>query len=169
MKQQKGLLERLRQINRTVLEMELGILFLAILFQLVSLPFPGERLARALSLLLGCVMAFAAVLHMYRILDRALDLDAESAQKAIYQGYVIRYLAAVIVILGTILTKWLNPLLVFLGIMTLKITAYLQPLTHKLCNKVFHETDPVELPLDEPSDGEQESTSEELAESDDEG
>ena len=25
----------------------------------------------------------------------------------------------------------------------MKVTAFLQPLTHKLCNKLFHETDPI--------------------------
>jgi len=142
--------------------MELGILALAILFQLGSLPFPGDRLARAVSLLMGSVMAFAAVIHMFRTLDRALDLDEKSASKAIYQGYLIRYLLVAALILLTIPTNWLNPLLAFLGYLSLKLTAYLQPLTHKICNKIFHETDPVEyseeelaaMEQDAPADGE---------------
>ncbi len=142
-------MERLRGINRTVLEMELGILALGVLLQAVSVAFPGERLARALSLLLGSTMAFAAVIHMYRTLDKALELDEKSAGKVIYQGYVIRYLLVVLVVLGTILTKWLNPLLVFLGYLSLKFAAYLQPLTHKLCNKLFSETDPEPEPMPE--------------------
>lgn len=129
--------------------MELGILALAVLFQLGSLPFPGERLARALSLLLGSAMAFAAVIHMFRTLDRALDLDEKSAAKVIYQGYLIRYLLVAALILLTIPTKWLNPLLAFLGYMSLKLTAYLQPFTHKICNRIFHETDPVEYSEEE--------------------
>ena len=142
--------------------MELGILALAILFQLGSLPFPGDRLARAISLLMGSAMAFAAVIHMFRTLDRALDLDEKSASKAIYQGYLIRYLLVAALILLTIPTNWLNPLLAFLGYLSLKLTAYLQPLTHKICNKIFHETDPVEyseeelaaMEQDAPADGE---------------
>ncbi|MBO4749970.1 MAG: ATP synthase subunit I [Lachnospiraceae bacterium] len=146
---QNGLLESLRKKNRTVLEMELGILAFGIIFQLGSLPFPGARLPRAVSLLIGCILAGLAVLHMYRTLDRALDLDAGDAQKAIYKGYVLRYVFFAIVIVLSALTKWLSPLLIFLGYMTLKFTAYLQPLTHKLCNKIFHETDPDPLPEEE--------------------
>ena len=41
------------------------------------------------------------------------------------------------------LTKVLNPLIVFLGYMSLKVTAYMQPFTHKVLNRLFHETDPV--------------------------
>ena len=149
MNDQNTLLEKLRKKNRTVLEMELGIIALGILFQLGSVFFPGSRLERAVSLLLGSVLAAVAVLHMYRTLDRALDLDAGDAQKAIYKGYVLRYVFFALVLVLSALTGWLNPLLIFLGYMTLKFTAYLQPLTHKLCNRIFHETDPDPLPEEE--------------------
>jgi hypothetical protein len=149
MNDQNTLLEKLRKKNRTVLEMELGIIALGILFQLGSVFFPGSRLERAVSLLLGSVLAGVAVLHMYHTLDRALDLDAGDAQKAIYKGYVLRYVFFALVLVLSALTGWLNPLLIFLGYMTLKFTAYLQPLTHKLCNRIFHETDPDPLPEEE--------------------
>ena len=149
MNDQNTLLEKLRKKNRTVLEMELGIIALGILFQLGSVFFPGSRLERAVSLLLGSVLAGVAVLHMYRTLDRALDLDAGDAQKAIYKGYVLRYVFFALVLVLSALTGWINPLLIFLGYMTLKFTAYLQPLTHKLCNRIFHETDPDPLPEEE--------------------
>ena len=149
MNDQNTLLEKLRKKNRTVLEMELGIIALGILFQLGSVFFPGSRLERAVSLLLGSVLAGVAVLHMYRTLDRALDLDAGDAQKAIYKGYVLRYVFFALVLVLSALTGWLNPLLIFLGYMTLKFTAYLQPLTHSLCNRIFHETDPDPLPEEE--------------------
>ena len=86
MKEKNSLLERLREKNRTVLEMELGILAVFVLSQVVSVIFPGDRLARAVSLLIGSAAAALAVLHMYRTLDRALDLDEKNASKAIYQG-----------------------------------------------------------------------------------
>jgi len=31
--------------------------------------------------------------------------------------------------------------------MSVKVAAYLQPFTHKLCNKVFHEVDPIPEPM----------------------
>ena len=158
-----SILERLKAKNRTVLEMQLGILGIGILFQLGSLPWPGDRLARAVSLFLGCSLAFAAVRHMFVTLDRALDLDEKSAQKAIYQGYLFRYLTAILILILAALTKWLDPLLVFLGYMSLKATAYLQPLTHRICNAIFHETDPEPEPL--PPEPSQAENSEELTES----
>lgn len=46
-------------------------------------------------------------------------------------------------------TQALDPIVFFIGYMSLKVTAYLQPITHKLCNKLFHETDPEPEPMPE--------------------
>ena len=136
------ILEILKGKNRTVLEVDLGIAFCGALLQVIALCFAPDRLNWCLSFLLGSVLAGVAIGHMYRTLDRALDLPEDGAQKMIYRGYVTRYLALVAVILFLIGTKWLDPLLTFLAYLTMKAAVYLQPLTHKLCNKLFHETDP---------------------------
>ena len=85
---------------------------------------------------------------MCRTLDRAL-LCGGNASGMVTRGYLFRYflLAAVLVIIA--LTDVMNPLVFFLGYMSLKVTAYLQPITHKLCNKLFREEDPVPLSEEE--------------------
>ncbi|MBQ9121890.1 MAG: hypothetical protein IJY10_00180, partial [Lachnospiraceae bacterium] len=42
-----------------------------------------------------------------------------------------------------------EPIAMFVGIMGLKIGAYIQPFTHKFYNKVFNESDPVPMSLEE--------------------
>ena len=102
----------------------------------------------AAALWLGILLALLGTWHMYRTLDRALDMG-DSASKAVVTGGLLRY-AVLCIILGIImLTDVLNPLIVFLGYMMMKVAAYLQPFTHKLCNMVFHETDPVPQPMPE--------------------
>lgn len=135
--------DTLRKINRTVLEIDLGILGFALLFQVGALLFAPDRLYWCLSFLLGSVLAVLAIRHMYRTLDYALDLGEEGARKMIYRGYVTRYLALVLIIMALIFTKLLDPLLVFLSYMSMKAAVYLQPLTHKLCNRVFRDEDSV--------------------------
>lgn len=142
-------IEILRKKNRTVLELNLGILALGLLLQVLFLMFADRKLFCCLSLFLGMALALAAVRHMYRTLDAALDLSGEDAQKMIYRGYLTRYLLLAAVLLLVAVTGILNPLLVFLAYMSLKGAAYLQPLTHKLCNTFFHESDPVPEPLAE--------------------
>ena len=85
---------------------------------------------------------------MYRTLERAMAVGAD-ASKLMTRGYLFRYGMIAFVLILISLTEMLNPLIVFLGYMSLKVTAYIQPFTHKLCNILFHETDPVPEALPE--------------------
>ena len=143
-------------INRTLLEMELGIVFLGVVCQIIGVLFATDKERFSASLWFGIVMACVSAVHMYQSLDRALDYAEGDASKLITRAYLIRY-AALVVLFGIIMvTNVMNPLVVFLGYMSLKGTAYLQPFTHKLCNKIFHETDPVPEALPEEDGAESE-------------
>ena len=63
----------LKKINRTVLEMDLGILFLGVLAQIIGAFIAKDKMMYAGSLWLGALLALAATYHMYRSLDLALD------------------------------------------------------------------------------------------------
>ncbi len=142
------MIEKVKKINRALVELWIGILFTGLVFQLVGMWFAENKCLYTVALWIGIVLALVTVVHMYRTLDRALDLGA-GAQKAVTVANMIRYAVIVIVFLIVLMTKVLNPLITFLGIMSLKVAAYLQPFTHKLCNKVFHEVDPIPEPLPE--------------------
>ena len=142
------MLERLRSKNRTLLEMQIGILFWGILCQIAGLFFARNGWFFTKSIWFGILFAFVACMHMYRTLDKALWFG-EDAPKLVTRGYVFRYVAAIVIFAVVGYTGALDVLVVFLGYMSLKVTAYLQPFTHKLCNKVFHETDPEPEALEE--------------------
>ncbi|MDL2301607.1 ATP synthase subunit I [Lachnospiraceae bacterium OttesenSCG-928-D06] len=145
-----GILERLRQKNRTLLEMQAGILFWGVVCQIVGAFIVTNPYFYMSSLWFGILLALVSSVHMYRSLDTALDM--ENPQKMITRGYMIRYVA-LIVILGIIMwTNVLNPLVVFMAYMGLKVAAFIQPFTHKLSNKVFNETDPIPMPMEEEVD-----------------
>lgn len=112
----------------------------------------------AKSLWFGVLMALTASVHMYRVLDRGLDYGAD-ASKIIFRGYLFRYAFLIFVLAVVMVTEVMNPLVLFMGYMSLKVAAFLQPFTHKLCNGFFHETDPVpeSLPVEEVS-GEEKSS-----------
>lgn len=148
----KGI-EALKKMNRTLLEMWLGMLFFGVLCEGVAWLFQlSKHLFFSKSLWFGIALAIAATQHMYTTLDRALDFGEAYAQKKIFLGYLFRYGLLVVVIAVVGYTKVMDPLIVFLGYMSLKVTVYLQPLTHKLCNKVFQEEDPVPEPMPEQED-----------------
>ena len=150
------IIEALRKGNRTLLEMHLGMLFFGIVCQAVGALAIGNRWNYAASLWFGVAFAVAASIHMCRTLERALfaGSDASGIDLTVTRGYLFRYVIVAAVLIVVSLTEAMNPLVFFLGYMSLKVTAYFQPITHKLCNRLFNETDPVAEPLEE--DGAQE-------------
>lgn len=142
------IIEALRRTNRTLLEMHVGMLFFGIICQVAGGLLAENKGNYALSLWFGIAFAAAGSIHMCRTLDRAL-LSGSNASGIVTRGYLFRYVMVAAVLIVISVTEVMNPLIFFLGYMSLKVTAYLQPITHKLCNRLFRETDPVAEPLEE--------------------
>lgn len=140
------MINRLREMNRALLELYVGIVFCGVVCQLVGMWFSSHKLLYTASLWLGVALALLGSWHMYRTLDRALDLG-DGAPKRVVAGTLLRYGVLAIVLATVAVTEVLEPLILFLGCMTMKVAAYLQPFTHKVCNMFFHETDPVPEPM----------------------
>ena len=92
---------------------------------------------------MGIVVALFSAVHMWHSLQRAFSLDEKGAAGVMARGYVVRYLVTGAMLAVLFYTKIGYPLAGFLGFLGLKAGAYLQPLTHKFYNFIFHETDPV--------------------------
>ena len=150
----------LKKTDRTLLEMHTGMLLFGLICQIVGAFITKNQLRYAESLWFGILFAAVGSIHMARTLDRAL-IDPSCTAKVLTRGYILRYIAVAAIFIAISLTGVLNPLIVFLGYMSMKVTAYLQPLTHKFYNKLFHETDPVPQPLPEEEEGEREGISRE--------
>lgn len=73
---------------------------------------------------------------MWWSLNRGLDLTEKEAVKSLSKNNIIRYfiLAAVFAVLAA--TKLANPIFTFAGYMGMKVSAYLNPLIHKLLKSV---------------------------------
>ena len=143
------MIETARKINRTLLELYLGMIFLGLLCWVIGAFFVKNQYFYAISLWFGVLTGCVNATHMNRTLEKALYFDEAGASKTVTGGYLFRYFALVVLFAIIMITKVMDPLVVFLGCMTLKGAAYLQPFTHKLCNKIFRETDPVPEPLPE--------------------
>lgn len=148
----------LKKADRTLLEMHTGMLAFGMVCQIVGAFFARNQARYASSLWFGVFLAVIASIHMARTLDRALP-NGEAAAKMITRGYIFRYLMIMVVLVLISVTDVMDTLIVFLGYISLKITAYLQPLTHKLYNMLFHETDPVPQALPEEESREPEEAS----------
>ena len=80
-------------------------------------------------------------------MERALDSGANAGGIAL-KGYLFRYIMLFIILLIAVIVESMNPLVVFLGYMSLKISALMEPITHKVVNKIFREEDKVPSPLE---------------------
>ena len=138
----RAMTELLKKCNRTLLELWTGMTVFGLICETVLLIFSKNRGIHSASLWTGVIMGVLASVHMYFSLDRALDFPEGAAKKKITFSYVLRYTVVVIVFAVICVTKFFNPLLVFLGYMSLKVGALIQPQTHKVYNAIFHETDP---------------------------
>lgn len=145
--------EKLKKVDRILLELLTGVLIFGICCQAAGLPFPIQKGKYAIGLWLGVLLAGACAFHMWRSLNKAFLCDTKSAARLMAGGYALRYLVICAFLLVLYFTDAGYVLAGFLGVMGLKAAAYLQPVTHKFYNRIFHETDPVPQPVCE-EDGE---------------
>lgn len=129
--------EKIADVNKTLLELIAGIFIYGIICQVVGFILVEDRFSYSTGLWIGIITAIAAAIHIWKSLDRALDFDEGTAGKKMQAQSVIRYVIIVIVMGLTMISGVTNPLAAFLGIMGLKVAAYLQPFTHKLLIRFF--------------------------------
>ena len=124
--------KRKTEIPETLKELFTGILAALFLFQVTIVWLVKDRFSYTLGLWIGGMLAAALAWHMWKTLDQALSMGETGAQKLMRRQSAIRY-GLMVVILGILtVTEAANPLAAFLGIMTLKVAAYLQPITHNV-------------------------------------
>lgn len=145
--------KRILKINRTLFELETGIIIFGIVCQLVILPF-GERVRYSVGLWIGILTALLAAWHMWRSLDRGLELSERGAVSYLSRQNILRYVIIVLILIVTASAKIGNPLTAFLGIMGLKVSAYMQPLTKKISKLLYGEEILPEI-IEEPVGGQE--------------
>lgn len=86
-------------------------------------------------LLIGCIAAAYMLIYMNLVLNRCMGFEAKAVEKYVIKHSVIRYFTVVIIFGIVCITDIANPITCFVGLLGLKISAYLQPIAHKLMNK----------------------------------
>lgn len=141
--------EKIGKIDRTVLELISGLVPFGLLCEAIGVFLVEQKLYYSIGLGLGLLIAAGMAVHMWRSLDRSLSAGEAVATKYITKSNLLRY-GVVVLVLGVVMvTDFANPLAVFLGIMGLKVSAYLQPLTHKCFKKLFSWEDVFADPMPE--------------------
>ena len=122
----------MQETKQTLYELLAGVIFCFILF-LAGNIFVSNRIAYTLGLLIGCIIAGVMSGHMYHALEQARLYDEETAAKKVQKGTVRRFLLMIAGLAAALVfPKWISIISVALGVLSLKFSAYLQPLTHKV-------------------------------------
>lgn len=127
--------KKLLTTDETLQEMLLSMPFWGLFCQVTIVWFAEDKTSYSLGLWIGVLMAACMAVHMDWSLQRAFDFDSAIAQKMIVKQNLIRYGCVVAACALVMLSGFLNPLSAFLGLMGLKVSAYLQPFTHKLIRR----------------------------------
>ncbi len=126
-----------RRLNQALPELLLGILLYGIVIQVTGVWFAQDRLRYSSGLWIGIATAMAMAYHIARIIAETIDcMDPHKAKVQITAKGILRYAAVVAVFSITMYFDLGNLVTLFLGVMGLKISAYLQPALHKVLIKV---------------------------------
>ena len=122
----------MQETKHTLYELITGIIICFLLFLFGNI-FVSNRIAYTLGLLIGCLIAGVMSGHMYRALLQAMLYDEETVAKKVQKGTILRLLLMMAgLVAALLLPQWISIIGVALGVLSLKFSAYLQPLTHKV-------------------------------------
>ncbi|MGN0141162.1 MAG: hypothetical protein ACI4AD_02980 [Roseburia sp.] len=132
-----GTINTLKRLNNALPGLILGILLYGCAVELIGVWFVEDKLRYTTGLLIGIALACGMAVNMATVLLDAVDTCGEShAQGKLAVKSVLRYLVVVIVFF--VMMKWNlgNLYTAFIGVIGLKISAYLQPVAHKFLSKL---------------------------------
>ena len=128
----------MQDTKQTLYELIIGVVLCGILF-LIGNIFASNRIAYTLGLLIGCMIAGVMSAHMHHSLEQAMLYDADTAAKKVQKGTLFRFFLMVAALaVALIFPQWVSIIGVALGVLSLKFSAYLQPLTHKVLKKFIN-------------------------------
>lgn len=127
----------LRRLNDALPGLILGILVYGVLVEVTGVWFASDKLRYTTGLIIGIATACGMAINMAVVLQDAVDVYGESAARSkIVAKSILRYLIVVIVFFVMMKWKLGNPIIAFVGVLGLKVSAYLQPFAHRFITKL---------------------------------
>ena len=130
----------MKKQNATLIELWVGIVFFVLISLLAGIWFVENKIAYAIGVVVGALTAIYLAWHMARSIDKMLDKAETGADPGagMRLSSLLRYgIVVSVLVITTFLYEWVNPISTFVGILGLKVAAYLQPFTHKIVFKAF--------------------------------
>lgn len=132
----------LRRINDALPELVLGILIYGIIVELAGVWFVADKLRYSSGLLIGISLAVGMAINIAVVIRDAVEIYGEDgAKNRVIIKSVLRYLIVVVVFFMMMKYNLGNLFSAFIGVLGLKISAYLQPFTHRTILKLQGKSD----------------------------
>lgn len=129
------MLKRIRNMNTALPGLLCGILIFTTVCQIVGIFLVTDKTDYSIGLWIGGLTAIFMAFHMAYVLNGAVERDVRGAEAITMRQNMIRYLIVVLILGILMMTRIGNPLAAFLGIMSLKVSAYLQPMLKRLSHR----------------------------------
>ena len=125
----------LKRINKGLPPLIMGILVYGLLVQLIGVWFVDRKWQYTIGLWYGLASAIGMSIHMAVVIYDAVTIDGPKAKPRSTAKSMLRYIivAALFALMGFF--QFGNVSMAFIGVMGLKISAYLQPVIMKLNKK----------------------------------
>ena len=126
----------LKRINPSLPGLIAGILIYGVLVQITGVWFVEDKIGYSIGLWYGIVIGIGMAINLATVIYDAVTFDGEgNANKRVAAKSILRYIVVAILfgILGYF--EFGNLFTAFLGVMGLKVSAYVQPFLNKIVNK----------------------------------
>lgn len=126
----------LRRINPALPGLVVGIVIFGLFVQLTGVWFVADKIGYSIGLWYGVAIGIGMAINLATVIYDAVTFDGEgNANKRVAVKSMLRYIVVAILfgILGYF--EFGNLFTAFLGVMGLKVSAYMQPLLNKIVNK----------------------------------
>lgn len=127
----------LRRLNDALPGLVLGIVIYGIIIELVGVWFVEDKLRYSTGLLIGISVAIGLAINIAVVIRDAVEIyGADGARNRLIIKSVLRYVVVVIVFFVMVKFNLGNLFSAFIGVLGLKVSAYLQPFAHKVILKL---------------------------------
>lgn len=127
----------LKRINDSLPGLVVGILIYGVLVEVIGVWFVEDKLGYTVGLAIGIAIACGLAINIAIVIRDAIEIYGEErAKQKIIGKSLLRYIVVVIVFFVMMKCKIGNPFVAFIGVMGLKVSAYLQPFAHRFLSKL---------------------------------
>ena len=126
----------LKRINDALPGLVFGIVFYGIVVQLIGVWFVTDKISYSIGLWYGIAIAVGIAVNIATVI-----YDAKDANRRIVAKSLLRYIVVAVLLFILGLFDFGNLIMAFVGMLGLKISAYLQPLFMKVTDRFSGRSD----------------------------